>query len=156
MLHLNHFSFCNSGSHKSGDFLLSGTNNARLATMLRNLAVYHTKDANSLFMVRIAQGLLHMGKGTHSLSPQYSDRFLVSRASLAGLLIVLTSCLDAKSSMYRKNSTRVVDLIDERSAQRTNLQRWISCKMEKLIRKLFYETTNASINITCPYPNVKF
>lgn len=66
--------------------------------MLRNLAVYHTKDANSLFMVRIAQGLLHMGKGTHSLSPQYSDRFLVSRASLAGLLIVLTACLDTKSS----------------------------------------------------------
>ena len=77
---------------------VSGTNNARLATMLRNLAVYHTKDANSLFMVRIAQGLLHMGKGTHTLSPQYSDRFLISRASLAGLMIVLTACLDVKSS----------------------------------------------------------
>ncbi|GAV08369.1 hypothetical protein RvY_18076 [Ramazzottius varieornatus] len=81
----------------------AGTNNARLATMLRNLAVYHTKDANSLFMVRIAQGLLHMGKGTHSLSPQYSDRFLVSRASLAGLLIVLTSCLDIKSTILGKH-----------------------------------------------------
>ncbi|XP_055338382.1 26S proteasome non-ATPase regulatory subunit 2-like [Paramacrobiotus metropolitanus] len=81
----------------------AGTNNARLATMLRNLAVYHTKDANSLFMVRIAQGLLHMGKGTHTLSPQYSDRFLVSRAALAGLLVVLTACLDVKSTILGKH-----------------------------------------------------
>lgn len=37
-------------------FLLSlGTNNARLAAMLRQLAQYHAKDPNNLFMVRLAQ-----------------------------------------------------------------------------------------------------
>ncbi|KAH9500546.1 26S proteasome non-ATPase regulatory subunit 2 [Bulinus truncatus] len=35
-----------------------GTNNAfGLAAMLRQLAVYHAKDPNNLFMVRLAQGL---------------------------------------------------------------------------------------------------
>lgn len=32
-----------------------GTNNARLAAMLRQLAQYHAKDPNNLFMVRLAQ-----------------------------------------------------------------------------------------------------
>ena len=34
----------------------SGTNNARLAQMLRQLALFYQKDANALMMVRIAQG----------------------------------------------------------------------------------------------------
>jgi 26S proteasome regulatory subunit N1 len=33
----------------------AGTNNARLAQMLRQLAAYYHKEPNSLFMVRIAQ-----------------------------------------------------------------------------------------------------
>ena len=40
----------------------AGTNNARLATMLRQLAAYHAKNPSHLFLVRIAQGLVHMGK----------------------------------------------------------------------------------------------
>ena len=47
----------------------AGTNNARLAQLLRQLASYYHRDPNALFMVRIAQGLVHMGKGTLSLSP---------------------------------------------------------------------------------------
>ena len=35
--------------------LFSGSNNARLAGMLRQLALYYHKDANNLFMVRLAQ-----------------------------------------------------------------------------------------------------
>ena len=34
----------------------TGTNNARLASMLRQLALFHAKDQNNLFMVRLAQG----------------------------------------------------------------------------------------------------
>jgi 26S proteasome regulatory subunit N1 len=33
----------------------AGTNNARLAQMLRNLAVYYAKEADGLFITRIAQ-----------------------------------------------------------------------------------------------------
>jgi 26S proteasome regulatory subunit N1 len=75
----------------------AGTNNARIAGMLRALASYYYKDANHLFMVRVAQGLLHMGKGTITLSPFHSDRMLMSPVAVAGLLIVLHSCLDLKN-----------------------------------------------------------
>ena len=36
-------------------FCVTGTNNARLGGMLRQLAMYYHKDANNLFMVRLAQ-----------------------------------------------------------------------------------------------------
>jgi len=40
----------------------AGTNNARLATMLRQLAAYYAKNPSHLFLVRISQGLVHLGK----------------------------------------------------------------------------------------------
>lgn len=40
----------------------AGTNNARLATMLRQLAAYYAKTPSHLFLVRISQGLVHLGK----------------------------------------------------------------------------------------------
>ena len=75
----------------------AGTNNARLAQLLRQLASYYHRDPNALFMVRIAQGLLHMGKGTLSANPFHTDRHVLSRVSAAGLLTVLVSLIDAKS-----------------------------------------------------------
>jgi len=74
----------------------AGTNNARLAQLLRQLASYYSRDPNSLFMVRIAQGLLHMGKGLLSVNPFHTDRQIMSRVSAAGLLTVLVSLIDAK------------------------------------------------------------
>ena len=74
----------------------AGTNNARLAQLLRQLASYYHRDQNSLFMVRIAQGLLHMGKGTMSLNPFHTDRQILSQVAAAGLLTVLVSLIDAK------------------------------------------------------------
>lgn len=74
----------------------AGTNNARLAQLLRSLASYYHRDQNSLFMVRIAQGLLHMGKGTMSLNPFHTDRQILSPVAAAGLLTVLVSLIDAK------------------------------------------------------------
>lgn len=79
----------------------AGTNNARLASMLRQLAQYHAKDPNNLFMVRIAQGLTHLGKGTLSLSPYHSDRQLMCPVAVAGLLATIVSFLDVKNSKYR-------------------------------------------------------
>jgi 26S proteasome regulatory subunit N1 len=74
----------------------AGTNNARLAQLLRQLASYYYRDQSSLFMVRIAQGLVHMGKGTMSLNPFHTDRQVLSRVAAAGLLTVLVSLIDAK------------------------------------------------------------
>ncbi|DAA73025.1 TPA_exp: Uncharacterized protein A8136_4950 [Trichophyton benhamiae CBS 112371] len=74
----------------------AGTNNARLAQLLRQLASYYQRDQNSLFMVRIAQGLLHMGKGSMSVNPFHTDRQVLSRVAAAGLLTVLVAMIDAK------------------------------------------------------------
>ncbi|KAI0435314.1 armadillo-type protein [Xylaria sp. FL1042] len=74
----------------------AGTNNARLAQLLRQLASYYHREQESLFMVRIAQGLLHMGKGTMTLNPFHTDRQILSRVSTAGLLAVLVAMIDAK------------------------------------------------------------
>lgn len=74
----------------------AGTNNARLAQLLRQLASYYHRDQNTLFMVRIAQGLVHMGKGTMTVNPFHSDRQVLSRVAAAGLLTVLVSMIDAK------------------------------------------------------------
>jgi len=71
--------------------------------MLRQLAVYHGKDMNNLFMVRLAQGLTHLGKGTMTLNPYHSDRMLLCRVALAGLLTVLVSFFDVKQSKNWKN-----------------------------------------------------
>ncbi|GMH12107.1 hypothetical protein Nepgr_013948 [Nepenthes gracilis] len=80
----------------------AGTNNARIAGMLRNLSSYYYKDANSLFCVRIAQGLVHLGKGLLTLNPYHSDRFLLSPTALAALVIVLHACLDMKPIILGK------------------------------------------------------
>ncbi len=74
----------------------AGTNNARLAQLLRQLASYYHRDQDALFMVRIAQGLLHMGKGTLSLSPFHSDRQVLSRVAAAGLLSTMVAMIDPK------------------------------------------------------------
>lgn len=87
----------------------AGTNNARLAAMLRQLAVYHGKDMNNLFMVRLAQGLTHLGKGTMTLNPYHSDRMLLCRVSLAGLLTVLVSFFDVKQSNKTKQKRKLLN-----------------------------------------------
>jgi len=79
----------------------AGTNNARLAQLLRQLASYYHRDANALFMVRIAQGLLHMGKGTLSINPFHTDRQVLSRVAAAGLLTVLVALIDARDFILK-------------------------------------------------------
>ncbi|XP_010269892.1 PREDICTED: 26S proteasome non-ATPase regulatory subunit 2 homolog A-like isoform X2 [Nelumbo nucifera] len=80
----------------------AGTNNARIAGMLRNLSSYYYKEASLLFCVRIAQGLVHLGKGLLTLAPYHSDRFLLSPMALAGLVVLLHACLDMKSIILGK------------------------------------------------------
>jgi len=83
-------------------FLGAGTNNSRVANILRQLASYYSKEPNHLFLVRIAQGLLHLGKGLMTLSPVQSDGFLFSRGSMAGILTVMHAALDCKNTLFSK------------------------------------------------------
>ncbi|KAI9063544.1 26S proteasome regulatory complex non-ATPase subcomplex Rpn1 subunit [Trametes sanguinea] len=80
----------------------AGTNNARLAQMLRQLAGYYYKEPDCLFMVRIAQGLVHMGKGTLTINPFWNDRTIMSKTAVAGLLATITAFTDAKSFILEK------------------------------------------------------
>lgn len=74
----------------------AGTNHAKLAQMLRQLSSYYQRDSDCLFMVRIAQGLLHLGKGTMAVAPLYSQKSVLSPTGLAGLLTVLIAATDAQ------------------------------------------------------------
>lgn len=66
--------WCNSSAGMVG----AGTNNARLAGLLRSLGSYYYKEPTMLFLVRIAQGLVHMGKGLLTLNPYHTDNQLAS------------------------------------------------------------------------------
>lgn len=72
----------------------AGTNNSRIAGLLRQLSDFYAREADQLFVTRIAQGLLHMGKGLLTLHPFHSDRVLLSGPAMAGILPVLQAALD--------------------------------------------------------------
>ncbi|KAI0694186.1 armadillo-type protein [Cytidiella melzeri] len=80
----------------------AGTNNARLGQMLRQLAGYYYKEPDCLFIVRIAQGLVNMGKGTITINPFFHDRQIMSRTAVAGILSTLLAFTDAKSFILEK------------------------------------------------------
>lgn len=80
----------------------AGTNNSRVAGLLRQLSEFYSKEAGHLFCVRIAQGMLHMGKGLVSLNPYHSDKMLLSGSSLGAIMVIVTSCLDLKSTLLDK------------------------------------------------------
>nr|XP_012141686.1 PREDICTED: 26S proteasome non-ATPase regulatory subunit 2 isoform X2 [Megachile rotundata] len=81
----------------------AGTNNARLATMLRQLACYHAKNPLHLFLVRISQGLVHLGKGTLSISPLRFASKVLDRTALAGLMVVLVAFLDNQNLILTRS-----------------------------------------------------
>lgn len=80
----------------------AGSNNSRVAGLLRQLSEFYSKEANHLFVVRLAQGLNAMGKGLVSLNLFHSDRFLMSHSSVAGVLVVLHACLDMQGTLLDK------------------------------------------------------
>lgn len=70
----------------------AGTKSSKIINMLRELAIYHSRNKRLMFTVRLSQGLLHLGKGTMTLSPLHSRRSVLDRCALAGncLLCILT------------------------------------------------------------------
>merc|ERR1712137_82553 len=97
----------------------SGTNNARLAQMLRQLAVYYQKDANALFMVRQAQGLVHLGKGTLTMNPFHSDKSLMNVAAASALLSTIVTCLDSRALQVSVRVGQAVDVVGQAGKPKT-------------------------------------
>lgn len=83
----------------------AGTNNSRVATLLRQLAEFYAKEAQVLSVVRIAQGLNGLGKGLLSLSPFHSDRLLLQTPALAAILVVLHLALDMNNTFLSSGGT---------------------------------------------------
>ena len=79
----------------------AGTNNSRIAGLLRQLAE-HAREPSMLFVVRLAQGLLHMGKGLLTISPFHTDRTLISKSAMGAILIFLHCCLNMKRTILDK------------------------------------------------------
>lgn len=74
----------------------AGSNNARLAGMLRSLGTYYEGESEHCFAVRLSLGLLHLGKGLVGISPYYSGGFLCSGSGLAGIIIIAVSMLNVE------------------------------------------------------------
>ena len=81
----------------------SGSNHSRVGGLLRSLAGYYTEESNPLFMTRIAQGLLYMGKGLITLDPVYSHKLLINKRGIAGILITLFSFTETEALICGKH-----------------------------------------------------
>jgi 26S proteasome regulatory subunit N1 len=88
----------------------AGTNNARLAGLLRGLASYYNKEPSLLLLTRAAQGLVHAGKGLLTAAPRHTDGFLLSTLALGGLLPVLHAGLDAASTLCARSPVALFHL----------------------------------------------
>ena len=88
----------------------SGSNHSRVAGLLRSLASYYSEETNPLFMVRIAQGLLHMGKGLITLDPVYSHKLLLNSIGMAGILITLFAFTETEGLMCGKHQFLIFSL----------------------------------------------
>eukprot|EP01063_Lacrimia_lanifica_P040760 TRINITY_DN9375_c1_g2_i1.p1 TRINITY_DN9375_c1_g2~~TRINITY_DN9375_c1_g2_i1.p1 ORF type:complete len:939 (+),score=438.32 TRINITY_DN9375_c1_g2_i1:69-2885(+) len=119
----------------------AGTNNARVASLLRSLASYYAKEAHHLFLVRVAQGIVMLGKGHLSLSPVNGDRMLMSPVSLGGLLVVLFAAMDMKTTILGNyhymlfylvtamNPRFVLTLLPDEDDERGVVEKRISCRV---------------------------
>jgi 26S proteasome regulatory subunit N1 len=81
----------------------AGTNNSRVAGLLRQLSEFYSKEAGHVFCTRISQGLLHMGKGLLTINPFHADGMLLNGPALGGVLVLLHSCLDLKNTLLDKS-----------------------------------------------------
>lgn len=92
-------------------FIGAGTNNSRIAKLLRELAGFYSKEPNHLFLIRLAQGLLHMGQGLLTLNPHHSDNAILSKIAVAGLLSVFHACLDMQNTILSKRHYLLFSLV---------------------------------------------
>jgi 26S proteasome regulatory subunit N1 len=83
-------------------FIGAGTNNSRIAGLLRQLTVFYKSEPEMVFVVRLAQGLLHMGKGLLTLSPVHSDRLLLSHVGMGGVLATMMCGLELTATVLDK------------------------------------------------------
>lgn len=81
----------------------SGSNHSRVAGLYRSLASYYCKEVDQMLSIRIAQGLVHMGKGLLTLDPIHSHKLLISKLGLAGVLISICAYTESEGLICGKH-----------------------------------------------------
>lgn len=97
--------FCNSSETKtilssiiSLGIVGAGTNNTRVSDVLEQQYAYNTKCLKAAPASKISQGLLHMGKGTMTLSPFAFNKKKLLEKNFVGLLASVFMLMDPESS----------------------------------------------------------
>lgn len=80
----------------------SGTNNSRLNSEMRKMAGAYAEEQTVLPFIRIAQGLLNLGKGSLTMAPNFSNNLLMKNSALAGVLISILSFTEGQSLIGSK------------------------------------------------------
>ena len=62
-------------------------------------------------MVRVAQGISHMGKGLINVQPCHSDMFLQNNIGLGGLLTLLVTCTNHEKMFFGRFHTSLYYLV---------------------------------------------
>ncbi|KAH9421899.1 26S proteasome non-ATPase regulatory subunit 2 [Dermatophagoides pteronyssinus] len=70
-------------------FVCAGTNHARVSRMLTELDGANRDKVNRLFVIKVSQGLLYLGKGLLTLSPQMETLKLLRQSSLASIMPIM-------------------------------------------------------------------
>jgi 26S proteasome regulatory subunit N1 len=81
----------------------AGSNNSRIANLLRSLAGYYESENDYIYIIKIALGILHAGKGLVGISPFYSDGFLFSKTGYASLVILAFSMMNMQEFLIKNN-----------------------------------------------------
>ena len=83
----------------------AGTNHSRVAGLLRNLAAFYSEETNPLVIIRISQGLLHLGKGLLTLNPLTSHQLLLNNVGIGGILVSLFAFTEVEGLILSKHQS---------------------------------------------------
>ena len=81
----------------------AGTNNSRVASLLKNMAYYYENEHYYIFVIKLALGILYSGKGLVGVNPFYSNNFLYSKTGFAGLFILSHLMMNMEYFIVKKN-----------------------------------------------------
>lgn len=96
----------------------AGTLNARAAKILDQQYSYYYKDAKVLSTLKIAQGLVSLGKGLLTISPFYFDRTTLMSKSVIGLFSTVFMFLDSSISPLVSSHTYMFFMLCQACSQK--------------------------------------
>jgi len=81
----------------------AGTNNTRIGNLLEGQYFFNSKNTRVSSMLKVAQGLLYLGKGTLTLSPLFYDKTILNKKSFIGMVGLLSLFISEPSPVLGKH-----------------------------------------------------